>query len=350
MKLNKPDPPIVGKVTHTNINLDWSHVSKQMRAANINNRTQSQLAKERYKYSMQELSSASKKEWGIVYSGFGTCVSLEGLQPFSEHTFRLCILGDANEKSEYSAACVVRTTKEPLNGEAFQKAIILDQKSNLEKMLVSNNGPKFLEIPDKFGNMPLMIAIIRNNYDIFEMLIEHGADVNLQNDSLKTPLMIACFYGRINFIKELRANNASYELRDKVGMYSIHYAVDGGNVSALEYILMDGAETNVCDKLNGWTPLLRAASVNCQANVASMLIRHGADINVMDKEKKNALLIATINGNLPLVKLLVEKGANFETKNGYGKSLYDLAVSMDRKMIVKYYEEQLDLKKDSRRK
>ena len=31
---------------------------------------------------------------------------------------------------------------------------------------------------------------------IFEMLVENGADVNAQNDSLKTALMIAAFYGK----------------------------------------------------------------------------------------------------------------------------------------------------------
>ena len=56
-------------------------------------------------------------------------------------------------------------TEEPLNGEVFQKAIILERKADLEKMLDLPNGHKFLEIPDKFDNLPLMITIIRNNFE-----------------------------------------------------------------------------------------------------------------------------------------------------------------------------------------
>ena len=100
-------------------------------------------------------------------------------------------MGPYNEKSEYSSACTVKTTskhfdyyiylfffytknnnifiiqiEEPVNGELFQKAIFLDRKSDLQKMLELPNGHKFLEIPDKFDNLPLMIAIIKNNFEL----------------------------------------------------------------------------------------------------------------------------------------------------------------------------------------
>lgn len=165
-------------------------------------------------------------------------------------------------------------------------------------------------------------------------MIEFGADVNAQSESLKTALMLAVFYGKLNFVKELRMNNASYDLVDKSGMTVVHYAVDGGNVETLEWILNDGADVNKKDSMDGWTPLLRAASVNASGDIARVLIKYNAKIDVLDKENKNALLIATINGNLGFVKALIENGANFNVKNKFGKSLYDLAVSMDRKVLI----------------
>jgi len=118
----------------------------------------------------------------------------------------------------------------------------------------------------------------------------------------------------------------------------------GGNIQTLEWMLFDGADVNAKDSVLGWTPLLRAASVNSSYEVPKLLIKFKAKIDTLDKENKNALLIATINGNLPFVKVLVENGANFDTQNTYGKSLYDLAVSMDRRLIVKYFEERLEIK------
>lgn len=59
-------------------------------------------------------------------------------------------------------------------------------------------------------------------------------------------------------------------------------------------------------------------------------LKFKAKIDALDKENRNAWLIATINGNLPFVKVIIENGANFKVKNYFGKSLYDLTVSMDR--------------------
>ncbi len=121
--------------------------------------------------------------------------------------------------------------------------------------------------------------------------------MNAQNESGKTALMIAAFYGRINFIRELRSSSASYELKDIAGMTPVFYAIDGGHQSALEWMLNDGADANVV-AFNGWTPLLRAASVNASPDIARVLARLNADIDAVDKKSKNALLIATINGNV----------------------------------------------------
>ena len=176
------------------------------------------------------------------------------------------------------------------------------------------------------------------------MLIEFGADVNAQNESLKSALMIAAFYGKLDMVKLLRKNGASYDLRDKSGCQAIHYAVDGGNIQTLEWMMFDGADVNVKDSVLGWTPLIRAASVNSNFEVAKLLIKFKAKIDVLDKENKNALLIATINGNLPFVKVLVENGANFDVQNSYGKSLYDLAVSMDRRVYIYIFFKTISLK------
>ncbi len=61
-------------------------------------------------------------------------------------------------------------------------------------------------------------------------MISKGADVNAQNETGKTALMLAAFHGKINLIKELRNNNASYDIKDKSGSSVLHYAVDGGNL------------------------------------------------------------------------------------------------------------------------
>jgi len=45
----------------------------------------------------------------------------------------------------------------------FHKAIFLDNRKEIDIMLESPNGEKLFSIPDRLGNLPLMIAVVRNN-------------------------------------------------------------------------------------------------------------------------------------------------------------------------------------------
>lgn len=168
-----------------------------------------------------------------------------------------------------------------------------------------------------------------------ELLILKGANVNAQNESGKTALMLAGFAGKLNIIKELRNNGGSYDLRDKAGCTLLHYAVDGGNLDSIQWLLMDGVDVNAKDTTSGWTPLLRAASVGGNKDVAELLIKFKADPNVLDKDSKSALMIAVINGNQPFVQVLVEHGADLSIKNEFGKTAYEMAVAMDRRVSFK---------------
>ena len=80
---------------------------------------------------------------------------------------------------------------------------------------------------------------------LIDLFIENGAEVNFQNESLKTPLMLAAFYGKISMVKTLRQHGASYSIKDNTGMSAIHYAVDGGHCDTLELMITDGADVVV---------------------------------------------------------------------------------------------------------
>ena len=54
--LGRPDPPIVGKVTHVSIELDWGFLKEKL------------PHDRRYRFSIQEMSENNKQEWGTVYS------------------------------------------------------------------------------------------------------------------------------------------------------------------------------------------------------------------------------------------------------------------------------------------
>jgi len=120
--------------------------------------------------------------------------------------------------------------------------------------------------------------------------------------------------------------------KDRNGQTPLHYAVDGGNLDTIHFILMDDCDVNVPDTASGWTPLLRCASMNGKKEVIDLLIKFGAKVNMLDLEGKSALMIAVISGNQPVVQILIEHGADITVKNEYGKGIYEMAFSMDRQV------------------
>ena len=94
---------------------------------------------------------------------------------------------------------------------------------------------------------------------------------------------------------------------------------------------MDEHEVDPFDN-NGWTPFMRNASLAGTVEVAELLLKFKADINVLDNDKKSPLMIAVIKGNKPLVELMVSYGADLTITNEYGKTPFDLAIAMDRRV------------------
>jgi len=51
--------------------------------------------------------------------------------------------------------------------------------------------------------------------------------------------MLACLQHSNEIIKELRNNGAKYEIKDKNGLSSIHYAIESENYETVEFVLSD---------------------------------------------------------------------------------------------------------------
>ncbi|WCR57690.1 MAG: Phosphocholine transferase AnkX [Wolbachia endosymbiont of Ctenocephalides felis wCfeJ] len=121
-------------------------------------------------------------------------------------------------------------------------------------------------------------------------------------------------------------------------------------MEVVKFLVDKGASINAKDRF-GWTPL-HSAAVSNTGNIAKLLIDMGADINaknddnktpfelackngktevasflatVQDNRHRTALHYAAQEGNLKLVGLLIEKGADVNAKDNEGKTPLDLA-------------------------
>ena len=116
----------------------------------------------------------------------------------------------------------------------------------------------------------------QDNSYIATLLLDHGAEIEAVNDDLRTPLMVACEYGRPNMTRLLVSRGAQVNKIDRLGRTAMILAIlDGYNTIEILQILLDaGAEINIRDE-DGRSALDYARDNNHE--VEQFLISHGAN-------------------------------------------------------------------------
>lgn len=84
-------------------------------------------------------------------------------------------------------------------------------------------------------------------------------------------------------------------------------------------------------------PPIVTATKTGNVEVIKLLLNNGADINAVDYYGQSPLFFAIKEKNLELVKFLVENGAIVNTKeDGFGKTAFHYAISNQDINIIKY--------------
>lgn len=171
----------------------------------------------------------------------------------------------------------------------------------------------------------LLAAAVYMGYDdVMNLAIVLGADVDgvAAKDGLgRTPLLIALQYGfkgRAASVLE----KADRKARDARGDGSLHYAVRGGNGTALVDLLRAGVSAKKTGA-GGATPIVLAADLGYAGFVQALV--PFSDLEKADGEGFTALLRAAQNGRLDIVRNLVAAGAELGAKTGDGDGALELA-------------------------
>jgi ankyrin repeat protein len=166
----------------------------------------------------------------------------------------------------------------------------------------------------KDGNSMLVMATIKLQKDMVQMLLEEGADINLKDEYGKTPLhhaVLTVFKGtpedKIQNIAEfLLANGANINAQDNQGETALHLAINqsvwNSKNCMVDFLLARGANVNVQDK-RGATPLHYAVGfgyAESQMPVRKQIIKALLESNNIDTTIRNdqgytALEEATMN-------------------------------------------------------
>jgi len=211
--------------------------------------------------------------------------------------------------------------------------VVYKPNKRIVKLLLETGKVK-VNAKNKGGETALLI--LADNYekeeegviDIARMLLEYGADVNVEANveanvyEAKTPLARAIRRKNEKMVKMFLEAGA------KITTEAIILAGSSSN-SILKMILEQKIDVNVSDEY-GWTPLMEAASC-CRTKNVELLIQHGADVNATTIDGETALMIAVkwvfqypeISVAATVEKLL-NAGAKVNIKNKKGETALDI--------------------------
>lgn len=165
---------------------------------------------------------------------------------------------------------------------------------------------------DAQGRTAVMAATYANHAEVVAALLDAGADVDLRDAMLNNPFLYAGAEGFLPIAKLAAAAGADPTITNRYGGTALIPAAERGHVEMVRYLLTETAvDVNHINRL-GWTALMEAIILadggSQHQQIVALLIEHGADVNIADKDGVKPLTHARSRGYREIERLLVAAG------------------------------------------
>jgi ankyrin repeat protein len=198
-----------------------------------------------------------------------------------------------------------------------------------------------------YGSSPMSEAATVANTELLELLLDAGADVDSPNLEGQTALMAVARTGNVEAAELLLDNGADVNAAEGWGgQTALMWAAARNHADMIDILVEHGAEVDKrgVDRnwerrvtseprvkemfTGGFTALLYAVRENCLACV-ERLLDAGADINKPDPDNVTPLILAFINLRFDIAKYLVERGADVNQWDYWGRTPLYAAADMN---------------------
>lgn len=162
------------------------------------------------------------------------------------------------------------------------------------------------------GGESAVLRATRGHYsEVVRVLVEAGADVNLQDDRLDSAFLLAGAEGDVAILRWC-APTADTTVLNRFGGTALIPAAERGHVEAVRFLLESTrVDVNHVNNL-GWTALLEAIVLSNggprHQEVVRLLLAHGADPNITDRDGVTPLRHARARGYVEIVNALEGAG------------------------------------------
>jgi len=276
------------------------------------------------------------------------------------------------EKLFTLSACTLYTQMTPMSDltaivSALDTCSILDSDNYLTWMNENNETP--LDIAIKAGNTVIVRLLLeKGNEDLYseaflaacrmgkKEIVKLLLNVNTRAylaDHVKTDCVVICVKHGYNHLLSMLFENGFrlsnfdrlVQLKAPEGsavpllwkMWTdgslLHIGAGNGHHQIMDFLIKHDADIDLVDS-SGRKPIHLAVQggINC----LMMLLHAGVNIEAVDRNGRTALFLAASFGNLNEVKFLLHNGADFDSKNDEGVSVLLAAAFSNQDRTVKY--------------
>jgi len=195
----------------------------------------------------------------------------ELLKSFSELQ-RAVYLGQVWLADQLLSDGYVRGAEPPNSAEADTAQVLIPSSGADNRGMLRHQGAMVhLEVVDRNGSTPLMMAARAMHLDMMRVLLKYGAKTDASDKHGWTPLMTSAQLGDVEGIKELLANGAFADFANPVDkkQTALMLAAAQGHLSAIILLVLGGADLDRPDA-HGLTSLNYAFSQRQEAVVKWM--------------------------------------------------------------------------------
>jgi len=191
---------------------------------------------------------------------------------------------------------------------------------------------------------PLVAALLGKHYKVAELLLEHGADVDVRGVWGLTPLIAASWtkVGLVDIARLLLDHGADVNAQGEYNWTPLFMAVYNGFFEICQLLQVHNADLGV-RTIDGGTLLHRVASPSHdrhrdQLQIMRWLLDQGADVDARDNDGCTPLHYSSFwpgglgasfgstRGTVEGSRLLLEHGADIQAENNEGKTPLQLAL------------------------
>ncbi|KAJ8004526.1 hypothetical protein DPEC_G00137190 [Dallia pectoralis] len=189
------------------------------------------------------------------------------------------------------------------------------------------------------GHSALTASSLEGHSDMVELLMKRGSDTDVRDAEGRPLLYLLVLEGHLDMAALLmEKGGVPLESRDGEGRTALHVASWHGNVEAVGLLLSRGADPNALDA-EGRPPLHSVAWRGHVEPGRLLLEARGVNVDLACRQQgATALSIAAQEGHANIVAMLLERGANPDHIDTYGRSPVKVAGKRGHFTIVRLLE------------